>query len=101
MINQSKMSFYASANTNRERHQKYNHPKGAPDVDLIFGSGGSVNVGFNSTKQRHNNSPNATSDILSRSSSEMNKNFPNISANSTGTTGSGGASSSAMKQMPQ
>lgn len=98
MINQSKMSFYASANTNRERHQKYNHPKGAPDVDLIFGSGGSVNVGFTS-KQRHNNSPNATSDILSRSSSEMNKNFPNISANSSGT--SNGATNTATKQMPQ
>lgn len=28
----------ASANTNRERKQKYNHPKGAPDADLIFGS---------------------------------------------------------------
>ena len=27
----------ASANTNRERKQKYNHPKGAPDADLIFG----------------------------------------------------------------
>ncbi len=82
MINQSKMSFYASANTNRERHQKYSHPKGAPDVDLIFGSGGSVNVGFNSNKQRYqnsNNSPNSNNDILSRSSNEMNRNFPNIS----------------------
>lgn len=26
-----------SANLNRERRQKYNHPKGAPDADLIFG----------------------------------------------------------------
>jgi hypothetical protein len=27
-----------SGNTNRDRHQKYNHPRGAPDADLIFGS---------------------------------------------------------------
>lgn len=33
---QSKIVF--SANTNRDRHQKYNHPKGAPDIDTIFGS---------------------------------------------------------------
>ena len=26
-----------SVNLNRERRQKYNHPKGAPDADLIFG----------------------------------------------------------------
>lgn len=26
-------------NTNRDRHQKYNHMKGAPDADLIFGTG--------------------------------------------------------------
>lgn len=24
-------------NSNRDRHQKYIHPKGAPDADLIFG----------------------------------------------------------------
>ncbi|KAJ8678900.1 hypothetical protein QAD02_014687 [Eretmocerus hayati] len=27
-----------TVNMNRERRQKYNHPKGAPDADLIFGS---------------------------------------------------------------
>lgn len=26
-------------NTNREKKVKYQHPKGAPDADLIFGSG--------------------------------------------------------------
>lgn len=26
-----------TVNLNRERRQKYNHPKGAPDADLIFG----------------------------------------------------------------
>lgn len=26
-----------AVNLNRERRQKYNHPKGAPDADLIFG----------------------------------------------------------------
>ena len=26
------------ANTNRERRVQYQHPKGAPDVDMIFGS---------------------------------------------------------------
>jgi hypothetical protein len=31
---QAKITF--SANTNRDRHQKYNHPKGAPDIDQIF-----------------------------------------------------------------
>ena len=43
------MSFYASSiNTNRDRHQKYNHPKGAPDVDSIFGSGANpTGGGFN------------------------------------------------------
>jgi len=30
---QSKITF--SANTNRDRH-KYNHPKGAPDIDQIL-----------------------------------------------------------------
>lgn len=25
-------------NTNRERRPRYQHPKGAPDADLIFGS---------------------------------------------------------------
>ena len=29
-------------NTNRDRYQKYNHMKGAPDADLIFGSGSST-----------------------------------------------------------
>ena len=33
---QSKITF--SANTNRDRNQKYNHPKGAPDINTIFGS---------------------------------------------------------------
>lgn len=28
-----------SYHSNRERYQKYNHPKGTPDADLIFGSG--------------------------------------------------------------
>ena len=27
-----------SGNSNRDRYQKYNHPRGAPDADLIFGS---------------------------------------------------------------
>lgn len=27
------------SNLNRERRQKYQHPRGAPDADLIFGSG--------------------------------------------------------------
>lgn len=27
-----------SQNTNRDRYQKYSHPKGAPDADLIFGT---------------------------------------------------------------
>lgn len=27
-----------TANLNRERRQKYNHPKGAPDADIIFGN---------------------------------------------------------------
>jgi hypothetical protein len=30
-------------NANRDRHQRYNHPKGAPDANLIFGGGGSSN----------------------------------------------------------
>ena len=33
---QSKITF--SVNTNRDRQQKYNHPKGAPDINTIFGS---------------------------------------------------------------
>ena len=28
----------APANLNRERRVRYQHPKGAPDADLIFGS---------------------------------------------------------------
>ena len=28
----------AAANMNRERKVRYQHPKGAPDADLIFGS---------------------------------------------------------------
>ena len=28
----------AVMNLNRERRQKYQHPKGAPDADLIFGN---------------------------------------------------------------
>jgi hypothetical protein len=92
MINQTKMSFYASANTNRDRHQKYNHPKGAPDVDLIFGSAGSVNVGFNNPNKRvqqvtvPSSSPgSATDSVLTRAASDMNKNFPNISSGGGGT----------------
>lgn len=27
------------SNQNRERRVRYQHPKGAPDADLIFGSG--------------------------------------------------------------
>lgn len=37
MLTQS--SRPAVTNQNRERKQKYQHPKGAPDADLIFGSG--------------------------------------------------------------
>ena len=86
MINQSKMSFYASANTNRERHQKYNHPKGAPDVDLIFGGAGSaINVGFNSNKRHQNNasnSPNSANENSNFKASDTNRNFQNNSLNS-------------------
>ena len=32
------------ANTNRDRYQRYNHMKGAPDADLIFGTGSESNV---------------------------------------------------------
>lgn len=30
----------APANTNRERRPRYQHPKGAPNADLIFKTGG-------------------------------------------------------------
>lgn len=30
----------AQANTNRERRPRYQHPKGAPNADLIFKTGG-------------------------------------------------------------
>ncbi len=84
MINQTKMSFYASANTNRDRYQKYNHPKGAPDADLIFGN----NVGVNNPNKRMQQQMNTSSgspgsgtdSVLARASSDMNKNFPNISS---------------------
>jgi regulator of nonsense transcripts 2 len=32
------MSRPAMVNLNRERKVRYQHPKGAPDADLIFGS---------------------------------------------------------------
>ena len=42
-----------SHNTNRDRHQKYIHPKGAPDADLIFGSssGANTNLGNSNTNR--------------------------------------------------
>lgn len=89
LIHQSKMSFYASANTNRERHQKYNHPKGAPDVDLIFGGSGSSSGNLNKRLQNiaSSNLPNSVgSDILARSQNDMNKNFPNITSTSSSIT---------------
>lgn len=85
MINQSKMSFYASANTNRERHQKYNHPKGAPDVDLIFGgSGSAINVGFNSNKRHQNNSANSPNSANENSlkTPDTGRNIQKVSLNS-------------------
>ncbi len=82
MINQSKMSFYASANTNRERNQKYNHPKGAPDVDLIFGGTSSgINFGFNSNKRAQNNVSSSVNENSLRNS-DVNRNFQNLSVNS-------------------
>ena len=45
----SKITF--SENRNRERHQKYNHPRGPPDnIDSIFGSSDSTNNRYSSNK---------------------------------------------------
>jgi hypothetical protein len=46
---QSKITF--SENRNRDRHQKYNHPRGPPDnIDSIFGSSDSTNNRYSSNK---------------------------------------------------
>lgn len=39
-------------NTNRER-QKYNHPKGAPDADLIFGPSSSSGTASSANSARY------------------------------------------------
>jgi len=38
---QTNQSRFSHLNSNRDRHQRYNHPKGAPDANLIFGGGNS------------------------------------------------------------
>ncbi len=48
----------APANTNRERRPRYQHPKGAPNADLIFKTGGRWDVsrdgcGAGAQKQNH------------------------------------------------
>jgi hypothetical protein len=43
-----------SHNTNRDRHQKYIHPKGAPDADLIFGSSNSPSAGNSASSANSN-----------------------------------------------
>ncbi|TKS90476.1 Regulator of nonsense transcripts 2 [Collichthys lucidus] len=42
----------APANTNRERRPRYQHPKGAPNADLIFKTGGSMKRARNERRDR-------------------------------------------------